>query len=129
MKVVIPIHTSGYFATVEDDKADIRGWQFQFIEDGKIYFCTSNKKDVYQQLQKNPNCAFSCNAGGYAFRIRGKAIMVTDKEVISNIHASIDKNVAEVYPTPEDNGFAVFYLENGEVKYSRNFVSFERFTF
>lgn len=25
MKAVIPIHTSGYFATVDGDKADIRG--------------------------------------------------------------------------------------------------------
>lgn len=129
MKVVIPIHTSGYFATVDGDKADIGGWQLQFIEDGKIYFCTSNKKEVYSQLHNNPNCAFTCSAGGYAFRIRGKAIMVRDKEVTAKIHASIDAQVAAVYPTPDANGFAAFYLEHGEVKHSRNFVSFDRFTF
>ncbi|KUO77471.1 MAG: hypothetical protein APF77_06315 [Clostridia bacterium BRH_c25] len=129
MKAVIPIHTNGYFATVDSDKADIRGWQFQLIEDGKIYFCTSNKKAVYRQLQNNPNCAFTCNAGGYAFRIRGKAIMVTDKEVTAKIHASIDAQVAAVYPTPDANGFTVFYLEHGEVKYSSNFIAFDSFTF
>ncbi len=46
--------------------------------------------------------------------------MVTDKEVTAKIHASIDAQVAAVYPTPDANGFTVFYLEHGEVKYSRN---------
>lgn len=129
MKTLIPMHTPGYFATVDVDKADIRGWQFQLIEDGKIYFCTSNTKNVYHQLQSNPNCAFCCNAGEYVFRISGKAVFVTDKDLIAKIHSTIDAQVASIYPTPETNGFTVFYLEQGEVKYSKNFMNFESFTF
>lgn len=129
MKAVIPIHTSGYFATVDGDKADIRGQQLQLIEGNKIYFCTSNKKVVYRQLQNNPNCAFTCNAGGYAFRITGKAIMVNDKEVTEKIHATIDPQVAAFYPTQDVNGFTVFFVEHGKVKYSRNSMAFDSFTF
>ncbi len=99
------------------------------IEDGRIYFCTSNEKNVYRQLQSNPNCAFICNAGGYYFRISGEAVIVNDKELIAKIHATIDKQVAYVYPTPETNGFTVFYLEHGEVKYSKNSMVYESFTF
>ena len=129
LKTLIPIHTPGYFATVDGDKADVRGWQFQLIEDDRVYFCTSNTKAVYRQLQNNPNCAFTCNAGGYAFRISGEAVIVTDKELVSKIHATIDAQVASVYPTPDANGFTVFYLEHGEVKYSNNFMLFDSFTF
>lgn len=129
MKTLIPSHTHGYFATVDIDKADVRGWQFQLIEDGRIYFCTANTKKVYRQLQSNPNCTFTCNAGGYAFRISGKAVFVTDKELIAKIHSNIDEQVASVYPTPDSNGFTVFYLEQGEVKYSKNFMAFDSFTF
>lgn len=129
MKSIIPPHIPGNFATVDGEKADVRGWQFQIIEDGRIYFCTSNKKKVYHQLQSNPNCAFTCNAGGYNFRISGEANIVSDKELIERIHATIDKQVANVYPTPETNGFTVFYLEHGEVKYSKNSMVYENFIF
>ncbi|SHK14093.1 Uncharacterized protein, pyridoxamine 5'-phosphate oxidase (PNPOx-like) family [Anaerocolumna jejuensis DSM 15929] len=129
MKAIIPVHTSGHFATVDGDKADVRGWQYQLIEDGRIYFCTSNKKNVYRQLESNPNCAFTCSAGGYNFRISGKAVMVTDEELTAKIHATIDKQVAAVYPAPDANGFTVFYLEHGEVKYSNNFMTYDSFTY
>lgn len=129
MKSIIPPHTPGHFATVNGQRADVRGWQFQVIEDGRIYFCTSNKKNVYRQLQSNPNCAFACNAGGYFFRIGGEAVFVTDKELTAKIHVTIDKQVAAVYPTPETNGFTVFYLEHGEVKYSKNSMVYESFIF
>lgn len=129
MKEIIPIHTAGYFATVDGDKPEVRGWQFQLIEDGKIYFCSSNSKDVYHQLESNPNCSFICNAKGYTFRISGQVTMVTDKEVTARIHATLDNQVMATYPTPDTDGFCVFYLEHGEVKYSKNFMPFETYIF
>lgn len=129
MKTLIPIHTNGYFATVDGNEADVRGWQFQLIEDGRIYFCTSNKKNVYHQLESNPNCSFICSASGYNFRIKGEAVLVVDRDLIERIHATLDKQVASVYPTPDTNGFTVFYLEHGEIRYSTNFMTYDKFTF
>lgn len=129
MKSILPPHTPGDFATVDGNQADIRGWQFQIIEDNRIYFCTSNQKNVFRQLQNNSHCAFICNADGYSFRISGEAVIVTEKGLTAQIHATLDEQVASVYPTPESNGFTVFYLEHGEVKYAKNSMFYESFTF
>lgn len=55
--------------------------------------------------------------------------MVNDKEVTEKIHATIDPQVAAFYPTPDVNGFTVFFVEHGKVKYSRNSMAFDSFTF
>lgn len=54
MKSILPPHTLGDFATVDGDQADIRGWQFQIIEDNRIYFCTSNQKMSFASYKTIP---------------------------------------------------------------------------
>lgn len=126
----IPVHTSGYFATVdEENNPDVRGWQFQAIEDDKIYFFTSSNKNVWKQIQSNPSIAFICNANGYTFRIYGNATTVTDSSTIKRLHDSAADGVKAVYPTTESNGFTVFCLEHGRVSYAKGFVPFDTFDF
>lgn len=126
----IPAHTIGYFATVdEQNKADVRGWQLQYIEDGKIYFCTSNSKNVWKQIQSNPSISFICNEKGYTFRIYGDAIHVTDADEIKKVHDAADESVRGIYPTAQSNGFTVFCLEHGKVSYAKGFDPFTTFEF
>ena len=129
LKELLPSHTSGYFATIDGNRPDLRGWQFQIIENGKIHFATSYLKNVYKQMQENPNVAFACDVNGYYFRIYGKATFVTDKATMEKLHATHDPQILTLYPTINDNGYAVFCLEHGEVKYAKGFVPFESFTF
>ena len=126
----IPVHTPGYFATVdEQNNPDVRGWQFQVIDDDKIYFFTSSNKNVWKQIQSNPSIAFICNANGYTFRIYGNATTVTDSSTIKRLHDSAADAVKAVYQTTESNGFTVFCLEHGRVSYAKGFVSFDTFDF
>lgn len=129
MKNVIPSYIAGYFTTVDGNKPDVRGWQLQCIEDNKIYFCTSNQKNVYKQLQANPECGFICTVGTQTFRIEGKCVFVTDRNEIEKIHAKTTEQVKSLYPTIDDNGFAAFYIEHGTVKYADGFKPFEKFEF
>lgn len=43
-----------YLATVgRDGKAKCRPFMFCFEQDGKLWFCTNNTKDVYKDIQNN----------------------------------------------------------------------------
>ena len=43
-----------YLATVgRDGKAKCRPFMFCFEQDGKLWFCTNNTKDVYQDCQRS----------------------------------------------------------------------------
>ncbi len=130
LKTLIPAHTPGYLATVdEQNNPDVRGWQFQTIENGKIYFFTSAYKNVWKQIESNPSIAFICDASGYTFRIYGNVIVVDDKNTIKRLHDSAADGVKAVYPTIESNGFTVFCLEHGRVAYAKGFVPFNTFEF
>ncbi len=44
------------FATVDEDgNPRLRFMKVMKVEDGKVYFATSRSKEVYKQLQQNPN--------------------------------------------------------------------------
>ena len=48
-----------YLATVgRDGKAKCRPFMFAGEMDGKLWFCTNNQKDVYKDMQANPEIEF-----------------------------------------------------------------------
>lgn len=48
-----------YLATVgRDGKAKCRPFMFCFEQDGKLWFCTNNTKDVYKDIQNTPILKF-----------------------------------------------------------------------
>ena len=51
-----------YIATVAGDKPKVRPFGFVMEHEGKLWFCTSNKKNVYKQLQTNPYIEISATA-------------------------------------------------------------------
>lgn len=128
MSETIKPGTMCYLATSENGVPDIRGWQLQFIENGKIYFCTSNQKNVYKQLEKNPACSVICTQGGQTFRITGNVVFAS-KEETQKTHECINDDVKQIYPTADSNGFCAFYIEHGTVKHATGFAPFETFEF
>ncbi len=126
IKDLIPNATAGYFATTDEfNNPDVRGWSIQAIEDDKVYFITSNKKKVYNQIQRNPNVAFLCNANGYSFRVYGKVHNISDLEVINRLHQNAAINVKNTYPTIDSNGFTVICMEHGKIACSKGFAPAE----
>ena len=56
-----------YLATVgRDGKAKCRPFMFAGELNGKLWFCTNNQKDVYKDLQANPNIEISVSSPEYA---------------------------------------------------------------
>ena len=45
-----------FLATIGlDGKPKVRPMQYMVLEDGKLWFCTNSKKEVYAELQANPS--------------------------------------------------------------------------
>lgn len=52
-----------YLATVgRDGKAKCRPFMFCFEKDGKLWFCTNKTKDVYKDMQENPEIEISVSS-------------------------------------------------------------------
>ena len=70
MKKVVEFLTANpvqYLATVgRDGKAKCRPFMFCFEQDGKLWFCTNNQKDVYKDMQANPYVEVSVSSPSYA---------------------------------------------------------------
>lgn len=63
-----------YLATVgRDGKAKCRPFMFCFEQDGKLWFCTNNTKDVYKDMLANPEVEVSVssqNMHGFVFMVK-----------------------------------------------------------
>lgn len=103
-----------YIATTDGVKPKVRPFGFVMEHEGKLYFCTSNQKDVCKQLASNPYfevCTMSKN--GQWIRVQGKAIF--DSNLAAKAKAfEIMPNLAMIYNTPDNPVFEVFYLSEGE---------------
>lgn len=101
-----------YLATVgRDGKAKCRPFMFSGELNGKLWFCTNNTKDVYQDMQANPNVEFCVSSPTYAWiRLNGEAVFENNMEAkemcIRNpiVKAQYDKATNPI--------FEVFYLIN-----------------
>lgn len=104
-----------YFATIGlDGKPKVRPFQFMLEQDGKIYFCTGNQKDVFAQLEKCPYVEISSTSPSFAWiRLSGKVVLCKDLEIKKAI---IENNglVKSIYQTAENPTFEAFYLEDAK---------------
>jgi uncharacterized pyridoxamine 5'-phosphate oxidase family protein len=112
-KVIESLRKAGvfHFATVDGDRARVRPFGFVMEFGGKLYFTTGNKKKVYDQLKKNPN-AEMCGmlAPDSWIRLEGKAVF--DGSLAAKKKAfELYPNFKNVYGTPENPAFEVFYLD------------------
>ena len=72
-----------YLATVgRDGKAKCRPFMFAGEKDGKLWFCTNNTKEVYQDMLMNPNVELSVASPAYAWiRLNGKVVFEDNRAV------------------------------------------------
>ncbi len=99
-----------YLATVgRDGKAKCRPFMFAGEMDGKLWFCTNSTKEVYKDMQANPNVEVSVSSPAYAWiRLNGKAVFVNNMAVKEMCIAN--PIVKSQYQTADNPIFEVFYL-------------------
>lgn len=99
-----------YLATVgRDGKAKCRPFMFAGEKDGKLWFCTNNQKDVYKDMQANPNVELSVSSPTFAWiRLNGKAVFENNMAVKEMCLQN--PIVKSQYQTAGNPIFEVFYL-------------------
>ena len=104
-----------YLATTGlDGNAKVRPILFYFAEDDKPYFCTSNQKPMYKELDANPNFEMTAATPEFQWiRIAGKVEFVDNLEIKQKV---IDANdlVKALYESGDNPIFEVFTIKEGK---------------
>ena len=107
-----PVH---YLATADESgNPKVRPFQFMLEKEGKLFFCTSNQKKVYEQIKNNPNVELCASSPSFAWiRLSGKVVFSNDLNIKAEVleHSPLVKSI---YKTPDNPTFEIFYLENAK---------------
>lgn len=100
-----------YLATVgRDGKAKCRPFMFLFEKDGRLWFCTNSTKDVYKDMQANPEVELTVSSPTYAWiRLHGAAVFENDMSVKER--AMENPIVKGQYGEAANPIFEVFYIK------------------
>ncbi len=110
-------HKSGFLANAVDGKPHLRPFEFQFEHDGKFYFCTSVNKNIYKQLEKEPEIEFCSMSENMEWvRLNGAITFIDDlamKEML------FDQNhfVASIYKDPANKELILFAITGGTISF------------
>ena len=107
----------GVFATQDGSKVKTRVFQYLFSEGNKVFFCTNSEKNVYAQLQKNPNVSFCTYPQDFSpvLSVNGKVVFVEDLALKTR---ALNENppIKDIYKTPDNPIFKLFYIDVEEVE-------------
>lgn len=107
-------NVTGVLATVAGGKPKARPFQFMLAADGKFFFCTSNAKEVFQQLQAVPYVEFTSTSSNFAWvRLSGEVKFTRSLAEKEKVLACCDL-VKSIYKTADNPIFEVFYIEHGK---------------
>lgn len=108
-----------FLATIGlDGKPKVRPFQFMLEKEGKLYFCTSNKKSVFKELEKNSYIELTVAAKDFSWlRLSGKVIFENNLDLKNKIVES-NNLVKSIYHTGDNPNFEIFYLEKGKAEIS-----------
>ena len=90
-----------------DGNAKVRPILYYFEENNKPYFCTSNKKPMYKELEKNPNCEITTATAEFA--ISGKVEFTSNLELKQKVIES-NELVKTLYQSGDNPEFEVFTI-------------------
>ena len=94
----------------------VRPMQSPLYFDGKLYACTSKKKGMYKHMQNFAGIELSAYDGKETWiRIRAKAVFDENIEVKKKMFEKYSV-VREIYKSPDNPDFAVFYFDEPSVK-------------
>ena len=101
-----------YLATMDGDQPRVRPFGTAEIFDNHLYIQTGKKKDVYKQIENNPNVEICAFKDGKWIRVSGKLVLDDRIEAKKDM---LDKNpnLRGMYDENDDNT-AVLYFESAK---------------
>jgi len=102
-----------FLATASGHEPKVRAFQFQFEQDGKLWFCTARSKDVFKQLQANPALEICAVKPDMTWlRLSGQAVLEDSPTVKERILAE-QPLIKSIYGTADNPDFTTFAIEHG----------------
>ncbi len=101
-----------YLASVENDQPHVRPFGAVTEFEGKLYICTNNTKDVYQQLLINPKVEVSATLQGRWIRLTGK-LMPDHRKEAREAMLTAYPSLCNMYQA-EDGRFEVLYFTDAK---------------
>ena len=105
-----------YLATIDGDKPKVRPFGTAEIFDNHLYIQTGKKKDVFKQIEKNPNVEICAFKDGKWIRLSGK-LVVDDRVEAKKDMLDKNPNLRSMYDENDDNT-EVLYFESGHAVFS-----------
>jgi len=102
-----------FLATSDKGAARVRPFQFQFEQDGRLWFCTAKSKETYAQLVADNRLELSCcSKDMVTLRLAGTAVLEDNPAVKKRI---LDGNalVRSIYGAPDNPDFTTFSIDHG----------------
>lgn len=116
-----------FLATVNGDKPKCRPLGFHLLDGDKIYFGVGTFKDVYKQMEANPNIEISAWDGEHILRYYGTANLDKNEEIVEKAFELMPE-IKEAY---ESNGWemGIFYIDNATAEIRNMFAIEESYEF
>ena len=102
-----------YLATIGiDGKPKVRPFQFKLEDGGKLYFSTTNDKNVYQEIKKQPYGELFASGENFSWlRLSGNVVISDDLSIKTMIFEQAIPLIQSFYKTPDNPVFVLFYLD------------------
>ena len=113
-----------YLSTIDGDRPKCRPLGTHYLENDKVYYGVGGFKEVYKQLEKNPNCELVALKGGEWIRINGKAVFEKDFKLAEKI-LNNNPHLKELY-SKNNWKLMVFHIE-GTVEIRSMMTTTEKF--
>ena len=116
-----------YLATVNGDKPKVRPLGFHLLFEDKIYFGVGTFKEVYKQMEANPNVEIAAWDGEHFLRYYGTADLTKNDTVVEKAFELMPE-LAEIY---KSNGWemGVFFLNDATAEIRNMFAVEESYEF
>ena len=104
-----------YLATVgADGHPKVRPFQFMLAESGRLYFCTSNQKNVIKEIQQQPYIELCASGENFSWlRLNGKVVFSKDLAIKEKVQDA-SPLVKSIYQRPDNPEFEIFYLDEAK---------------
>ena len=101
-----------YLATTGlDGKPKCRPFMFSMEHDNKLWFCTNNLKEVYKEIQSNPNIELSASSNNSSW-IRIDGLATFENNLLVKEECLKVPLIKLIYETPDNPIFETFYIDN-----------------
>ncbi len=102
-----------FLATIGmEGKPKVRPFKFMLENDARLWFCTSNRKDVYNELKNHPFVELSVVSPERKWiRVSGKVVFENNR-IVKNRIVETDEVIRTLYRTPDNPVLEVFYLDH-----------------